>query len=405
LIKEPRNIEEFRELLKFQLGIIGNSDILNQTVDELIQIAPTDLTVLILGETGTGKEVFANAIHKLSKRSKYPFLSVNCAAIPETLLESELFGYEKGAFTGAQDRRLGFFETANKGTLLLDEIGEMPLSIQVKLLRILESGEFSRLGSSEVRKVDVRIIAATNRNLEIEVQKGAFRQDLYYRLNSVKLVLPSLKDRREDIPVLFDYFANRAAEINKFKYEGIAEEAISLLKKMEWQGNVRELKNFTEKVVTLERGKFITLPILQKYLPAALPIKSAVFQEQEHNLIPIKQNENYKDFEITLLLKALFQIETKIEALKTQNDKIIEEIENLKQDVYQIQSGNYYSVEDVISDKDWLENLQTLNVEEVEKQLIKYALSKNKGNRKLAAQDLGFSLRTLYRKLSYYNIE
>ncbi len=405
MIKEPRNIEEFRELLKFQLGIIGNSDILNQTVDELIQIAPTDLTVLILGETGTGKEVFANAIHKLSKRSKYPFLSVNCAAIPETLLESELFGYEKGAFTGAQDRRLGFFETANKGTLLLDEIGEMPLSIQVKLLRILESGEFSRLGSSEVRKVDVRIIAATNRNLEIEVQKGAFRQDLYYRLNSVKLVLPSLKDRREDIPVLFDYFANRAAEINKFKYEGIAEEAISLLKKMEWQGNVRELKNFTEKVVTLERGKFITLPILQKYLPAALPIKSAVFQEQEHNLIPIKQNENYKDFEITLLLKALFQIETKIEALKTQNDKIIEEIENLKQDVYQIQSGNYYSVEDVISDKDWLENLQTLNVEEVEKQLIKYALSKNKGNRKLAAQDLGFSLRTLYRKLSYYNIE
>lgn len=405
MIKEPRNIEEFRELLKFQLGIIGNSDILNQTVDELIQIAPTDLTVLILGETGTGKEVFANAIHKLSKRSKYPFLSVNCAAIPETLLESELFGYEKGAFTGAQDRRLGFFETANKGTLLLDEIGEMPLSIQVKLLRILESGEFSRLGSSEVRKVDVRIIAATNRNLEIEVQKGAFRQDLYYRLNSVKLVLPSLKDRREDIPVLFDYFANRAAEINKFKYEGIAEEAINLLKKMEWQGNVRELKNFTEKVVTLERGKFITLPILQKYLPAALPIKSAVFQEQEHNLIPIKQNENYKDFEITLLLKALFQIETKIEALKTQNDKIIEEIENLKQDVYQIQSGNYYSVEDVISDKDWLENLQTLNVEEVEKQLIKYALSKNKGNRKLAAQDLGFSLRTLYRKLSYYNIE
>lgn len=405
MIKEPRNIEEFRELLKFQLGIIGNSDILNQTVDELIQIAPTDLTVLILGETGTGKEVFANAIHKLSKRSKYPFLSVNCAAIPETLLESELFGYEKGAFTGAQDRRLGFFETANKGTLLLDEIGEMPLSIQVKLLRILESGEFSRLGSSEVRKVDVRIFAATNRNLEIEVQKGTFRQDLYYRLNSVKLVLPSLKDRREDIPVLFDYFANRAAEINKFKYEGIADEAINLLKKMEWQGNVRELKNFTEKVVTLERGKFITLPILQKYLHAALPMKSAVFQEQEHNLIPIKQNENYKDFEITLLLKALFQIETKIEALKTQNDKIIEEIENLKQDVYQIQSGNYYSVEDVNSDKDWLENLQTLNVEEVEKQLIKYALSKNKGNRKLAAQDLGFSLRTLYRKLSYYNIE
>lgn len=405
MIKEPRNIEEFRELLKFQLGIIGNSDILNQTVDELIQIAPTDLTVLILGETGTGKEVFANAIHKLSKRAKYPFLSVNCAAIPETLLESELFGYEKGAFTGAQDRRLGFFETANKGTLLLDEIGEMPLSIQVKLLRILESGEFSRLGSSEVRKVDVRIIAATNRNLEIEVQKGAFRQDLYYRLNSVKIVLPSLKDRREDIPILFDYFANRAAEINKLKYEGIADEAINLLKKMEWQGNVRELKNFTEKVVTLERGKFITLPILQKYLPAALPMKSAVFQEQEHNLIPVKQTENYKEFEITLLLKALFQIETKIEALKTQNDKIIEEIENLKQDVYQIQSGNYYSVEDVISDKDWLENLQTLNVEEVEKQLIKYALSKNKGNRKLAAQDLGFSLRTLYRKLNYYNIE
>jgi transcriptional regulator with PAS, ATPase and Fis domain len=405
LIKEPKNIEEFRELIKFQLGIIGISDLLNQTVEALIQVAPTDLNVLILGETGTGKEVFANAIHKLSKRAKFPFLSVNCAAIPETLLESELFGYEKGAFTGAQDRRLGFFEAANKGTLLLDEIGEMPLSIQVKLLRILESGEFSKLGSSEVRKVDVRIIAATNRNLENEVNKGNFRQDLYYRLNSVKLELPSLKQRKEDIPVLFDYFANRIAEINKFKYEGIATDAINLLINLEWQGNVRELKNFTEKVVTLERGKFITLSILQKYLPTALPVKSAVFDEKENNLIPLKQHDNFKDFEITLLLKALFQIESKIELLKSQNDKIIFELDNLKQEVYQLQSGNYYSVEDVPTDKDWFENLQSLNIEEIEKQLIKYALLKNNGNRKLAAKDLGFSLRTLYRKLNYYNIE
>ena len=199
------------QFLMQQLGIVGQSEAMEKAIQSLLQVAPTDLAVLILGPTGTGKEVFANAFHKLSKRSKAPFVSVNCAAIPETLLESELFGYEKGAFTGANERRVGFFESANKGTLFLDEIGEIPLATQVKLLRILETGEYSRLGSSEIHKVDVRIIAATNQNLEKDVLHGTFRQDLYYRLNTVKVTLPALKERIEDIPLLFEHFANLIA--------------------------------------------------------------------------------------------------------------------------------------------------------------------------------------------------
>jgi transcriptional regulator with PAS, ATPase and Fis domain len=313
----------------------------------LLQVAPTDLAVLILGPTGSGKEVFANALHKLSKRSKFPFVSVNCAAIPETLLESELFGYEKGAFTGANDKRVGFFESANKGTLFLDEIGDMALATQVKLLRILESGEFSRLGSSEIRKVDVRIIAATNHNLEKEVLHETFRQDLYYRLNTVKINLPSLKERIDDLPLLFHHFAKLTAEQYNFNFEGISTDSLETMQKLSWNGNIRELKNFTDKIVTLEKGKFITLPTLHKYLPPALPAKSEVFDDFEHHLISSKKVDEFKNFETALLLKALFQIESKIELLKEQNLRIISELAEIKNELYQSQKPSYYNVVDI----------------------------------------------------------
>jgi transcriptional regulator with PAS, ATPase and Fis domain len=388
-----------------KLGIVGDSELFEHAVQTLLQVAPTDLAVLILGSTGTGKEVFANACHKLSKRSKSPFVSVNCAAIPETLLESELFGYEKGAFTGANDRRIGFFESANKGTLFLDEIGDMALATQAKLLRILESGEFTRLGSSEIRKVDVRIIAATNHNLEKEVLHNNFRQDLYYRLNTVKILLPSLKDRIEDLPMLFDYFANLTAETYNFTFEGISADAIDTLKKLSWNGNVRELRNFADKVVTLEKGKFITLPTIHKYLPPALPSKTTVFDDTDSQLMTSRKNDEFKNFETALLLKALFQIESKIELLNEQNSRILNEIEELKQEIYQIPRNNFYSVQPDKSDDELLTSLEDLNIEKIEKELIKLALFKFNGNRKKAAEALGISIRTFYRKLQQYSLD
>lgn len=393
------------QILMQQLGIVGQSEAMEKAIQSLLQVAPTDLAVLILGPTGTGKEVFANAFHKLSKRSKAPFVSVNCAAIPETLLESELFGYEKGAFTGANERRVGFFESANKGTLFLDEIGEIPLATQVKLLRILETGEYSRLGSSEIHKVDVRIIAATNQNLERDVLHGNFRQDLYYRLNTVKVTLPALKDRIEDIPLLFEHFANLITRTYNFRFEGISPDAVETMQKLNWDGNIRELKNFTDKIVTLEKGKYITLPTLHKYLPPALPTKSTMFDEENFHLMAGQKIDEIRNFETALLLKAMFQLETKIEFLKEQNHKILTELEELKQEYYQSGRSDYFSVQEEKSMPEIIDSFEDLKIENVEYELIKSALKKNNSNRKKAAVELGISLRTLYRKLKQYNLE
>lgn len=393
------------QFLLDKLGIVGQSEAMEKAVQTLLQVAPTDLAVLILGPTGTGKEVFANAFHKLSKRSKNPFVSVNCAAIPETLLESELFGYEKGAFTGANDKRIGFFESANKGTIFLDEIGDIPMSTQVKLLRILETGEYSRLGSSEIHKVDVRVIAATNHHLEKDVLHGEFRQDLFYRLNTVKVTLPPLRDRIDDIPLLFEHFANLVAENYHFTFEGISEDSLDTLQKLQWDGNIRELKNFTDKIVTLEKGKFITLPTLHKYLPPALPTKSSVYPDDNYQLITSQKIDEFKNFETALLLKALFQLESKIEHLTEQNSKILSELEEMKQDLYQTHRTNYYSVQEDKTDSEILESLDSINLEKLEYELIKFALRKYNSNRKQVADELGISVRTLYRKLNQYGLE
>lgn len=386
-----------------QLGIIGISQPIKTAVNQLIEVAPTDLSVLITGETGTGKEVFANAIHRLSLRWKEPFVSVNCAAIPENLLESELFGYEKGAFTGAVDRRIGFFESANKGTIFLDEIGEMPISLQVKLLRILESGQYSRLGSSEIRKVDVRIITATNRVLENEVVRGNFRQDLFYRLNSYKIHLPSLRDRVEDIPILFEHFARQTADIYKFEFKGISHQAMDILRKMQWKGNVRELKHFTEKIVTLEHGEYITPNILHKYLPPALPESSVLYDNINSQLVPVTKNDEFREISSTLILKALLQIEAKIEVLKNQQDRIYEDLKFLNEKINSIHETNYYSVEED-NELQHPNSDEIPKIDQMEQQMIIKAIKQCNGNKTRAAKLLGVSLRTLYRKINRYNL-
>ncbi|MFZ9871092.1 MAG: sigma-54 interaction domain-containing protein, partial [Candidatus Kapaibacteriota bacterium] len=270
-----------RQLLRqlaIRFGLVGESPSMQAAMSRLLQVAPTDLTVLITGETGTGKEVFASALHELSQRKKYPFVSVNCGAIPETLLESELFGAEKGAYTGADERRKGFFESADRGTIFLDEIGEMPMNTQVKLLRILESGEYSRLGSSTVHKVNVRVVAATNRDLQYEVRQGRFRQDLYFRLNSVNIHLPPLRQHPTDVAILVEHFAQRAADKAVVSYEGIDGAALQRLEQYPWPGNVRELRNVIETMVTLERGTPITEEMVDRYLPqqaSSLPVSES----------------------------------------------------------------------------------------------------------------------------------
>ncbi len=303
--------KQFSEEVKKRFGIIGNSNQINAAVGMLIQAAPTDLTVLITGETGTGKEVFANALHGLSHRKNFPFVSVNCGAIPETLLESELFGSERGAFTGSVEQRIGFFETANKGTLFLDEIGEMPISTQVKLLRVLESGQFSRLGSSTVNKVDVRVLAATNRDLEVFVEQGKFRRDLFFRLNSVHIRLPQLRDHSQDIPQLVDHFGKKISAKNGVTFSGFTRDAMNMLMVLPWPGNVRELKNLTETIITLEKGVAITPEVLKKYIPLALPAYESRQTADNRSLVSVYKDEIGSN-ELLLIFKTLLDIKSDV---------------------------------------------------------------------------------------------
>jgi len=394
--------EELKErqiiaLLSEKYEIIGQSSKIKNAMLKLYQAAPTDLSVLITGETGTGKEVFAKALHDLSLRKKYPFISVNCGAIPETLLESELFGHEKGAFTGATDQRKGFFESANHGTIFLDEIGEMPVGTQVKLLRILESGEFSRLGSSTIHKVDVRVVAATNRNLEDEVIKGNFRQDLFFRLKNVHIILPPLREHIEDIPILIDHFAKKYSDKLGIKYEGISTEALNILKSLPWVGNIRELKNMIETLITLEKTSYISTNIIKKYIPAALPAPKFEPVQNRESLIRITgYDEGSRELE--LIFRSLLELKNEVNDIKRFLHSLglhIEEMKNEIQDT--IHLSQKYEIENQ-------DNFTTLNLAELEKKAIIEALKKNNGNRRKAAQELGISERTLYRKISDYNI-
>lgn len=391
---------DFRRELQLRFGIIGDSEPIQKAIDTLVEVAPSELAVLITGETGTGKEVFANAVHSLSARKNKPFVSVNCGAIPETLLESELFGHEKGAFTSAIEQRVGFFEAANKGTIFLDEIGEMPIGTQVKLLRILETGEFSRLGSSSINRVNVRLIAATNRNLENEVQAKNFRQDLFYRLNSVNIVLPALKNHIQDIPQLVDYFANRLCAKNGIIFQGITEDAISILKSLPWQGNIRELKNLIEKIVTLEKGSVIGVGVLRKYIPPALPEYSADWNNQNTALVKTSHQEIMSSD--ALLLRTLLEIKQDISDIKLALGKIGSAFHNLSGEVNSLKDSLIVNFDSI---KYEVENNEIITISDMEKRLIANTLQKYQNSKRRTAQALGISERTLYRKIKEHNLD
>lgn len=392
-------LEKFSRLIESKFGIVGRSKPIWDAVQLLMQAAPTDLSVLITGETGTGKEVFANALHGLSNRKKFPFISVNCGAIPETLLESELFGHEKGAFTGATDQRKGFFETAHRGTILLDEIGEMPVGTQVKLLRVLESGEFSRLGSSSVHKVDVRVVAATNRDLEQEVANGNFRQDLFFRLKNVQIILPPLRKHLEDIPLLVEYFAGRIATKLGFKYEGASEDAIQILKSLPWPGNVRELKNLIETIITLEEASYLTPEILQKHIARALPAAEVKPVEESSAMIPITATQGTSGLEFELVFRTLLELKNDMADMKRFLHTMAVRMDDMNEEIRNLEIKSEADFEEIPT-----VNEDDLRIDEMEKKLIKAALKRFEGNRRLAAESLGISERTLYRKISEYDL-
>ena len=413
--------------IKNRFGIIGNSPALNYALQVAVQVAPTDLTVLINGESGVGKEVFSQIIHSLSPRKHNPFIAVNCGAIPEGTIDSELFGHEKGSFTGAADARKGYFETVNGGTIFLDEIGELPLGTQARLLRVLEAGEYIRVGSSKVQKTDVRVIAASNKDLMQLVQAGRFREDLYYRLSTVPIRVPALHDRPEDIHILFRKFAADFADKYKSAPVQLDEEAKQLLINYPWPGNVRELKNIAEQISVLSQDKQIGSRELNKFL-----------QPYSSNRMPVLAHTNGSakhDFanEREMLYKLFFDMKKDVTELKkmfleilqnpemaTKNQSFINDLKET--DTYRnkshemmppmlVQPGRTTSqpvpmnigMNNDIQDHEEVE--ESLNIMDKEKELIIKALKKHRSKRKDAALDLGISERTLYRKLKEYDIE
>ena len=397
--------------VKQKYGIVGNSDPLNHAIQVAIQVAPTDMTVLINGESGSGKESFSKIIHTMSKRKHGEFIAVNCGAIPEGTIDSELFGHEKGSFTGANESRKGYFEVTDGGTIFLDEIGEMPLSTQSRLLRILENGEFIKVGSSKVQKTDVRIIAATNVKLKEAVEKRKFREDLYYRLNTVPIIVPPLRDRGEDISLLFRKFASDFSDKNNIDPIRLNDESKNLLNKYRFPGNIRELKNLTEQISILEIDRNITPEILDKYLPKTsnLPALS--------NIGEIESEENYNERDI--LYKILFDLKSDMNEMKKIIDSIINNSNSISSDPNNyLQEDNNSSNENLIIEKrsnlgenqfhevtELVNENESLRIESKERELIIKALVKNKNKRKYAAKDLGISERTLYRKIKHYKLD
>jgi DNA-binding NtrC family response regulator len=367
-------------------GILGESVQMRKIAEVIDQVAPTDMTVLITGESGVGKEVIAKAIHLSSGRSSRPMITVNSGAIPEGIIESELFGHERGSFTGASDQRKGYFELADGGTLFLDEIGELPLSSQVKLLRVLENGEFLRVGSSVPRHVNVRVIAATNKDLESAMRHGLFRADLFYRLRSFNIVVPPLRERPDDIPFLFRLFAGEVARKNGISFKGISEGAMEMLRGYTWPGNVRELRNAAESMIILEKGKRLEAEDVRKYLRA-----NTVLPPDERNL-PVHVSKSVEQAERELILRALLELKGNIMELKAM---LVEQ--HQAQDA--TRRGGQGPV--VVGEADG----SGISIEEMEHRLIADALARSKGNRRMAARALNISERTLYRKIKEYGLE
>lgn len=407
--------------IKQRFGIIGNSYELNRAIDIAMQVAPTDLSVLITGESGTGKEMFPQIIHQLSKRKHNSYIAVNCGAIPEGTIDSELFGHEKGSFTGAVKSRKGYFEEAGNGTIFLDEVGELPFATQVRLLRVLETGEYIKVGTSQVEKTDVRVIVATNKKLQKAVQEGKFREDLYYRLNIVPILIPPLRNRKEDIHLLFRKFAQDFSEKYTMPPVKLDKDAQIILENYRWKGNVRQLKNISEQISIIEEERLITAETLKRYLP----------KDYEQNLPMIYERSiNKEEFanEREILYKILFDMRNEINELKTivkdvaqsrdtairvpENFLSEEKRTNIENDPYNhnesfinnVQEKNKFEKrETLIEDTEEIVE-ESLSLKDKEIELIQKALNKHNGKRKYAAKELGISERTLYRKLKEYDI-
>ena len=396
-----------KERLQKQSGIIGTSNGISQVLEMIAQVAPVDISVLITGESGTGKEVVAKAIHRSSKRYNDSLVVVNCGAIPEGIIESELFGHKKGSFTGAGSDRKGYFEEANKGTIFLDEIGETPLETQVKLLRVLESGEFMRVGEAKTRRTDVRVIAATNKNLAELVKSSQFRQDLYFRLKTVNINIPALRERVEDIGPFIERFALEFTRSNDIAYRGFMPDAVRIMKQYEWPGNVRELKHFVEKMLVLERGERITAQMVEKELIELLPFSS------NHNpALPVIIKDPSDRAEIDLILRQLFMLKQDTELIQNMllnksnhssettsfpNVSSLEHGISLPQKSMEIVEDGYRFIrDDAIGD---------MLLKDLEKEAIKRTLKFFNNNRRKSARSLGMSERTLYRKIEEFGLE
>jgi transcriptional regulator with PAS, ATPase and Fis domain len=419
------------QAIKQRFGIIGNNPQLNRAIEKAIQVAPTDISVLVTGESGVGKESIPKIIHSISHRKHGKYIAVNCGAIPEGTIDSELFGHEKGAFTGATSTRSGYFEVADGGTIFLDEVGELPLPTQVRLLRILENGEFLKVGSSKIQKTDVRIVAATNVKMAEAIEKGKFREDLYYRLSTVEIHLPPLRQRGEDIHLLFRKFASDFAQKYKMPTIRLEPQAVDLLIKYHWGGNIRQLRNVTEQISVLEQNRSISYDTLKSYLPDVGSNLPAV----------IKPKSGDSDFssEREILYKVLFDMQRDINDLKKltmelmksgnpadvrqEHSQLIEKIYSeddstpslpavlpdeaeASHEVEVVDYGSYAteSAEDKFQYAEEIQEEENLSLQDKELELIKKSLEKFSGRRKAAAKELGISERTLYRKIKQYNL-
>jgi len=402
------------QIIKQRFSIIGNAPELNRAIDVAVQVAPTDLSVLITGESGVGKESFPQIIHQFSHRKHGPYIAVNCGAIPEGTIDSELFGHEKGSFTGALADRKGYFEVADGGTIFLDEIGELPLSTQARLLRVLESGEFIRVGSSKIVKTNVRIVAATNLNMMEAINTNRFREDLYYRLNTVPISIPPLRDRPEDIYRLFRKFAADFAEKYRMPVIQLAEDAKGLLVNYRWPGNVRQLKNITEQISIIEQQREITATVLQTYLPDA--------NSEKFPMLYAGHASDQRSFssEREILYQVLFDMKKDMNELKLLVNDIMKKNGKEASVIHDQEYGNFppfyptdvppkenrtatSSSSNIQDTEEYVE--ESYSLEDMEKEAIRKALDRNGGKRKCAASELNISERTLYRKIKEYNLE
>lgn len=392
------NENKLREI-KQRYTVVGNCDALNHALDIALQVAPTDLSVLIVGESGVGKEVIPRIIHDNSVRKHEKYIAINCGSIPEGTIDSELFGHEKGAYTSAIGESEGYFGAANKGTLFLDEVGELPLATQARLLRVLETGEYMRVGSTEVRKTNVRIIAATNVNLPKAIVERRFREDLYYRLNTIPIKMPSLRERGEDIILLFRLFAMQIAGKLRMDMITLTEESKQMMLRYKWPGNVRQLKNLTEQMSLISQDRVITPDILRRFIPEDM---------ESYELAPISRGDHSYENEREMLYKMLFEMKNTIGEMNRKMNGMEQRLDVMQATSHPTIAQSFSSHAGQIAADTYAEEVnesENLNLDNMEEQMLRRALERNGGNKKKAAEDLGMSDRTLYRRIKQYGLD